>query len=91
MIASIFLPLFLFFQATPAQVAPTSVPRPMETPRAAEVKDEPPILTKHSIRAGTRQLNYTVTTGFMPLKNAVSGDTEARMFCVSAIHLSLPS
>lgn len=81
MIASILLPFFLFFQVTPGQTpAPTSVTRPTETPRPAEVKEEPPIVTKHSIRAGSRQLNYTVTTGFMPLKNAVSGDTEARMF-----------
>lgn len=37
-------------------------------------------MTKHSIRMGNRQLNYTVSTGFMPIKNAVSGDTEARIF-----------
>lgn len=37
-------------------------------------------MTKHSIRIGNRQLNYTVSTGFMPIKNAVSGDTEARIF-----------
>jgi len=37
-------------------------------------------VTKHSIRIGNRQLNYTVSTGFMPIKNAVSGDTEARIF-----------
>ena len=81
MIASILLPFFLFFQVTPGQTpAPTSVTRPTETPRQTEVKEEPPIVTRHSIRAGSRQLNYTVTTGFMPLKNAVSGDTEARMF-----------
>ena len=37
-------------------------------------------MTKHSIRIGNRQLNYTVSTGFMPIKNAISGDTEARIF-----------
>jgi len=37
-------------------------------------------VTKHSIRIGNRQLNYTVSTGFMPIKNAISGDTEARIF-----------
>jgi len=37
-------------------------------------------VTKHSIKMGNRQLNYTVSTGFMPIKNAVSGDTEARIF-----------
>ena len=43
-------------------------------------KDEPPVVTHHSIQLGGRKLDYTVTTGFMPLKNAVSGDTEARIF-----------
>ena len=77
MIASILLPLLLLFQA------PTVSPRPSETPKpdAATVqKDEPPVVTKHAARVGGRVLNYTVTTGFMPLKNATSGDTEARIF-----------
>lgn len=51
--------------------------RPSPTP---EQKEEPPVATKHSVRVGGRTLNYTTTTGFMPLKNAVSGDTEARIF-----------
>jgi carboxypeptidase C (cathepsin A) len=77
MIASILLPLFLLFQA------PTVTPRPSETPKPAEApvqKDEPPVVTKHTARIGGRTLNYSVTTGFMPIKNAVSGDTEARIF-----------
>lgn len=77
MLASLLLPILLF-------QAPTVTPRPTETPRpvaeAAPQKDEPPVVTKHSARVGGRQLNYTVTTGFMPIKNAVSGDTEARIF-----------
>lgn len=28
-------------------------------------------------------MNYTVTTGFMPIKNATSGDTEARIFFIA--------
>ncbi len=43
-------------------------------------KDEPAVVTKHSARVGGRSLNYTVTTGFMPIKNAISGETEARIF-----------
>src|SRR5688500_5993070 len=78
MLAVIFLPLLLLFQA------PTITPRPTDTPKpAAEVatqKDEPPVVTKHAARVGGRTLNYAVTTGFMPIKNAVSGDTEARIF-----------
>ncbi len=80
MLASIFLPILFLFQAP--VVAAQPAPRPTETPRPAATpdKEEPPVVTKHSIRVGSRQLNYTVTTGFMPIKNAVSGDTEARIF-----------
>jgi len=83
MIAAIFLPVLLLFQVT-TSAQPVS-PKPADTPAArplptAEVKEEPPSVTKHSVRIGARQLNYTVTTGFMPLKNAVSGDVEAKIF-----------
>ena len=77
MIASILLHLLLLFQA------PTISPRPTETPKPAEAaaqKDEPPVVTKHTAKIGGRTINYSVTTGFMPIKNAVSGDTEARIF-----------
>lgn len=58
-----------------------NTPKPAETPKPADqTKDEPPVVTKHSITIGSRTLNYTVTTGFMPLKNSVSGDVEARIF-----------
>lgn len=87
MIASIFLPIFLLFQVPSpgGPPRPTGVPRPTETPQVKaaptpEVKEEPPIVTRHSIRIGSKTLNYTATTGFMPLKNAVSGDVEARIF-----------
>ena len=38
------------------------------------------MVTKHSVRAGSRTLNYTVTTGFMPLKSEKTGEVEARIF-----------
>ena len=61
-------------------LAPTSAPT-IEAPRpAAPVPDEPPIVTRHAIKVGGKELRYTVTTGFMPIKNAQSGDTEARLF-----------
>lgn len=47
---------------------------------ATPARDEPPIVTKQSVTVGGRKLDYTVTTGFMPLKNATTGETEARMF-----------
>ena len=66
------------------------MPRPQETPApaiAAQAKpqgtpqpEEPPIVTKHSVTAGGRVLNYTVTTGYMPIKNVQTGDTDARIF-----------
>ncbi len=56
-------------------------PRPAETPAARpQQPDEPPVVAKRSIRVGSRQLNYTVTTGFMPIRNAANGETEARIF-----------
>src|SRR5688572_21152383 len=78
MIASLLLPIFLLFQTPNVTPRPTETPKPAETP--APQKDEPPVVTKHTARIGGRALNYSVTTGFMPIKNAVSGDTEARMF-----------
>ena len=83
MIAAFFLPVLLLFQVnTTAQPTPQ---KPPETPTvkpaaAADTKEEPPVITKHTVRIGSRQLNYTVTTGFMPIKNAVSGDIEAKIF-----------
>ncbi|MBK9152935.1 MAG: peptidase S10 [Chloracidobacterium sp.] len=80
----------LFAQAQPPS-RPTPTPGSSPSPRAAESPrpsptppvlptDEPPVVTKHSARVGGRQLNYTVTTGFLPIRNAVSGETEGRMF-----------
>jgi carboxypeptidase C (cathepsin A) len=77
MFATVLLSSLLLFQT------PGITPRPAETPKplaAVEQKEEPPVVTKHSVRVGGHQINYTATTGFMPIKNAVSGETEARMF-----------
>jgi carboxypeptidase C (cathepsin A) len=41
--------------------------------------DEPPVVTKHEIKAGGKILKYTATTGYMPIRNA-QGETEARIF-----------
>ncbi len=64
-------------------VAQQPSPRPTETPKpaaATQQAEEPPVITKHNVSVGGRQLSYTTTTGFMPIKNASSGDTEARIF-----------
>ncbi len=44
------------------------------------VKEEPPVVMKHSTMVKGKTLNYSVTTGFMPIKNAQTGETEARIF-----------
>lgn len=73
--------LLLVFSSL-ALAQPPSIAKPQETPPPAKqaAADDAPTVTKHSVRVGAKQLNYTVTTGFMPLKNAVTGDTEARIF-----------
>ena len=78
---SVLILSFAALNAQPPAASPT--PKPAESAQAKPVEpkmDEPPIVTHHSIRAGGKQLAYTVTTGFIPLKNAVSGDIEARIF-----------
>ena len=79
MLATVFAALLLF-QAPGASPRATATPVPSPTPAAVQQRDEPPVVTKHSVRVNGRQLNYTATTGFMPIKNAVSGETEARLF-----------
>ncbi len=85
MLASILLSLFMLFQTPVTTPSPTATPKPAETPpvkavAAAELLDEKPSITKHSIRAGGRTLNYTVTTGYMPVRNERTGETEAKIF-----------
>src|SRR6185369_14396602 len=78
MLASIFLSFFFLFQTPMTTTAtPAPSPKPSETP---QVREEPPVVTKHSVNVKGKTLNYTVTTGFMPIKNAQSGDVEARIF-----------
>ncbi|MBX3291255.1 MAG: peptidase S10 [Acidobacteria bacterium] len=61
---------------------PAQSPTPSGSPRAAEprIPDEPPVVTKHSARVGGKQLSYTVTTGYLPLNNEATGQTEAKIF-----------
>ncbi len=74
--------LLLFFQQPSSGQQPqaTSAEAPKPAPPMPPVPDEPPVIAKHSIRVGGRELRYTTTTGFMPIKNQQSGETEARMF-----------
>jgi carboxypeptidase C (cathepsin A) len=66
-----------------AQPSPTARAgaSPSPTPeRDPATTDAPPVITKHELRVGGRVLRYTVTTGIMPLRNAATGETEARIF-----------
>src|SRR6267142_827479 len=78
-------------QPAPAQ-QPTPAPQTMASPsvspaasqrgpqeRPTPPAEEPPVVTKHEIRAGGKTLRYTATVGMMPLKNR-EGETEARIF-----------
>lgn len=89
MITKIFLSLTLLFPLfqQPSQQRPQTPPgQPQpaqaEAPKPAPLPDEPPVVTKREIRAGGRTLKYTVTTGFMPIKNN-QGETEARIFFIA--------
>ena len=66
---------------SPAATAPSGQPGPGGRAQAqpSPSPEETPVVTKHEIRAGSRILRYTATTGMMPIKNR-EGETEARMF-----------
>ncbi|MBE7515970.1 MAG: peptidase S10 [Chloracidobacterium sp.] len=73
--------LSLFLTLVSLSVAQQPSPSPTQRPAATpEIKEEPPVTAKHSIRIGGRALNYTTTTGFMPIKNPATGDVEAHIF-----------
>lgn len=76
LITCLSIPVFAQPPVAQPQQSPTQAPRAA----APTEREDPPVVTKHSIRAGSRTLNYTTTTGFMPIRNAVSGETEARIF-----------
>lgn len=74
MFASIFLSFFLLFQMPSAQT------RPPEPPKPVDVREESPVVMKHTAKVGNKTLNYTTTTGFMPIRNDRTGEVEARIF-----------
>lgn len=77
MIASIFLSFYFFlFQVPTVTARPAESPRPAPTQQA----EEAPVVRKQSMSVNGKTLNYTTTTGYMPIKNPVTGETEARIF-----------
>jgi carboxypeptidase C (cathepsin A) len=63
-----------------AQGSNQSGARPSPTPNDPAMLDAPPVVSHHTITVAGRALNYTTTTGMMPLKNGATGETEARIF-----------
>ncbi|MEZ5428590.1 MAG: hypothetical protein R2747_20255 [Pyrinomonadaceae bacterium] len=80
MLATFFLSALFLFQTPTISAAPTPSPSPGAKDDKKLTLDEPLSITKHSIRTGSGQLNYTVTTGYMPIRNERSGETEAKIF-----------
>ncbi len=74
MLLSVFLSVFFLFQT------PMVSPKPVETAKPAQAEIEAPVVLKHSVTIGGRSLNYTTTTGFMPIRNTQTGETEAKIF-----------
>lgn len=72
--------LVLFQSNNVSGQQPQTSPRPSASPSITEFLNIPASETKHSVRVGNRQLNYTVTAGYMPIRNVQSGETEAQIF-----------
>jgi carboxypeptidase C (cathepsin A) len=70
----------LLLLLAPAQeAAEAPAPSPAEA-EEAKPKEEPPVVTRHRLRLDDRRsLEYTVTTGLMPLRNE-KGEVEAHVF-----------
>src|SRR5260370_6252964 len=75
---TLILPLLRAQQAAPP--TPTAPPTPPDAPKP--LVKEPPTVTKHELRAGGKTLNYTATTGMMPIKSQ-QGEIEANLFYVA--------
>ncbi len=86
--------LLLFFSpqadqrrpAPAAQTAPANpaAPKPPEKPQKPEPEkpEEPPVVTHHSIQLHGQTINYTATTGMLPIRDP-QGTLEAHMFFVA--------
>src|SRR5438034_2312333 len=63
--------------ASPGAAPSGQARAPQERPSPSP--EEPPVITKHEVRAGGKTLRYTATVGMMPIKNR-DGEPEARIF-----------
>ncbi len=81
MFSSLLVLFSLFFSislGTAFGQSTTPTPRPGSSTESKS--DEAPVIQKHSVNIGGKTLNYTTTTGFLPIRNAQSGEVEARIF-----------
>ena len=79
------LSLLLLAQAPAGGVpSPSPAASDADKERAAREKEEPPVVTRHEARIGSRTLRYTVTTGLMPLRDE-AGETEATIFYMAYV------
>jgi carboxypeptidase C (cathepsin A) len=96
MLASIFLPILFLFQVPTPSNPPSATPTPAsgqtttttttkttQPANIADMLDLPISVTKHVARVGGVVLNYTTTTGYMPIRNAATGETEAKIFFIA--------
>ena len=78
------LSLLLMLSSLGLAQRPTAPPAAPTAPQSAAppapLVDEPPVITKHELKLADKTLKYTVTTGKLPIKNQVSGETEAQLF-----------
>lgn len=74
-----FLLTFASFAQSPADTAAKPTDKPAAEEKKPAPPEEKPVVTKHSVKAGGKTLNYTATVGMMPIKNA-EGETEAHIF-----------
>jgi carboxypeptidase C (cathepsin A) len=81
MLATFFMSALLLFQI-PSM--PNVSPKPAETPKLTqfltETPEDTPQIRKHTITVKGKPLNYTTTTGLMPIRNAQTGEIEAKIF-----------
>src|SRR5262249_33615590 len=81
MIATVLLPVLLLQAPRPAPAKPEAN---AEKDKDKEKEKEKPVVTQHELKLGARVLKYSVTTGFLPLKNE-QGDTEANVFFMAYV------
>jgi len=60
-------------------------------PNATPEREEPPVVKNASITLNGRKVEYRTTTGFMPIKNAQSGETEGRIFYMAYTMIDPPA